>query len=185
VRQKLEARFGTLNWKHYGSAATAALALGIGFNTFTGKTPDAKPVNSSVPAPIEPIGTDKQPVIEPLPAETLPTSGPTPITILTGSQAAAILAPVSRAKSETAVKVNPTPQTAVRYYPTPQATRPQVADNPRPVYQPPANSRPTPTATPQPAPTPQPNKFDRTMDKVGKTAEAAEGIWGIIRKRKN
>ncbi len=186
ARQKFEARFGPLNWKHYGGAATAVLALGIGFYTFAGKTPEPKPVNLPAPAPVEPIANEKHPVIEPLPAESLSAVAPTPATMPVNSQtSASTTPPVRRAKSETVVRVNPTPQTAVRYSPTPQPTRPQVADNYRPVYQPPANPRPTPVATPQPTPTPKPNKFDKTMDKVGKTAEAAGGIWGMIKKRKN
>jgi serine/threonine-protein kinase len=185
ARQKLEARFGPLNWKHYGSAAAAVLALGIGVYSLAGKTPQAKPVNP-LPALVEPVAIEKKPVIEPLPAAMLPAVSPTPATVPANPQSSAISSsPIRRSKSEAMVRMTPTPYPSVRYYPTPYPRQPQVADNYRPVYQPPANPRPMPVATPQPSPTPKPNKFDRTMEKVGKSAEAAEGIWGMIKKRKN
>lgn len=184
ARQRFEAHFGPLNWKHYGTAAAAVLVIGIGFNTFTGKTPDARPVNPPAPAPVEPVSIEKQPVIEPLPAEAVPAVVPIPASNQTASRTASpASAEVKRAKSETA-RVNPTPQTVVRNTPTPQPARPQMADN-RNGYHPPANPRPTPAATPQPTPTPRPNSFDRTMDTVGKTAGAAEKVIGVFKKRRN
>ncbi len=166
AREQFTARFGHLNWKHYGSAA-ALLAIVIGL---TSLRRDNQPAPVTTPEP-QPTATQPAPV-QPLPVPSAP----------------AIIAPLSQ---ETAVRPldpqaaeaeNPAP--AKQTAPRAKAAQSQVAARaqPRPTRsaQTQRQAAPTPTPTPQQAQKQEPKK--KWWEKA---AEVGVGVTdAIIRKKR-
>ncbi len=166
AREQFTARFGHLNWKHYGSAA-ALLAIVIGL---TSLRRDNQPAPVTTPEP-QPTATQPAPV-QPLPVPSAP----------------AIIAPLSQ---ETAVRPldpqaaeaeNPAP--AKQTAPRAKAAQSQVAASaqPRPTRsaQTQRQAAPTPTPTPQQAQKQEPKK--KWWEKA---AEVGVGVTdAIIRKKR-
>ncbi|MFN7948672.1 MAG: protein kinase [Blastocatellia bacterium] len=169
AREQFTARFGQLNWKHYGSAAAAMLAVIIGLASLRSGSNQPAPGKNPEPQPT---------MIQPAPAQ----SGQIP-------SAPATIAPLSQ---ETAVRPLDTPaveeeKPAPAKKPTPapraRASRSQVATS--------AQSRPT--ASPaqnqrQAAPTPTPQQAQKQEPKRKwweKAAEVGVGVTdAIIRKKR-
>lgn len=173
ARQSLEAKLGPLNWKHYGGAAAALLAVVLGLSTLRNE----QPPKQEAPQPVVVLPTATPEIV--LPAPELPSSGPT----LAPSVQEATVRP------EPKVVAEEKPQTRANTAPTaaPKPIRPQVAnhDRPQPVATP-APAKPTPTPTAQQAQqtqaSPKPGKLEKTLDVVGKGAETAGKVKDAVNK---
>ncbi|HZS10326.1 MAG TPA: protein kinase [Blastocatellia bacterium] len=166
VRQQVESRLGPLNWKHYGGAAAAMLALTFGVSALRG---------GNQPAPARyngPQSVTTQPA-------TAPANDPAPV--------APAVTPLARESdlppaptSAAAAEEKPEPRTKPAMTPKPRPSRPQVASNsqPQPTARPvQPQHQPAPAPPARPTPTPTPGKMDKTIRVI-------EAIGGIIKKRK-
>jgi serine/threonine-protein kinase len=162
ARQSLEAKVGPLNWKHYGGAAAAILALVFGVFALR-NDPPAPPPPPSPPIVVVPTTT---PMPAP-PIPEIPVVVPTPF--------------VEEANVPAKPKVVSGEQSPSRPHTAPTAapkpSRPQVANNDRP--QPAVKPTPTPTPAQQAQraqATPKPGKLDKALDTTKKVAETAGAI---------
>jgi serine/threonine-protein kinase len=151
ARQQLETRLGPLNWKHYGGAAAAMLAVVVGVSALRNNQPATPKPEASQPVVVLPTATPV--IVEPLPERAAPPTQE------------AELRP--EPKDEAATTRTKGASTAA-----PKAARPQVANHDRPKSAP-----PQPTPTPQQAQAqPKPSKLEKTLDTTKKIAETAGAV---------
>ncbi len=166
ARQSLEAKVGPLNWKHYGGAAAAILAVVFGLSTLRNEQP-------ATPKPEPPQPIVMLPSATPLPVQPMPEIPVVEPSVAPSAQEANVRPepkPVAEEKSQP--RANTTPTAA------PKPSRPQVANNdrPQPVV------KPTPTPVQQAQATPKPGKLEKTLDVVGKGAETAGKVKDAVNK---
>ena len=174
ARQSLEAKLGPLNWKHYGGAAAALLAVVFGLSA----------LRNEQPAPPKP--EPPQPVV------VLPTA--TPLPVQPRPEIPAVVPAVAPSMQEANVRPEPKvvaqeksqPRANTASTAAPKPARPQVANKNRPVVNP-APAKPTPTPPTRQAqqaqatPPPKPGK-----GKLEKGVELVDKIINIIPfRRKN
>ncbi|HEX4947567.1 MAG TPA: protein kinase [Blastocatellia bacterium] len=171
ARQSLEAKVGPLNWKHYGGAAAAILAVVFGVSALRDNQPE--PPKPEPPQPVVVL-----PTATPMPVQPMPEI-PAVVPNVAPSGEEANVRPEPKAVAEE--KALPRAHTASTAAPKP--SRPQVANNDRaqPVV------KPTPTPLPsqqaqQAQATPKPSKAERAIDLVGKGAETAGKVKDAVNK---
>lgn len=166
ARQSLEAKVGPLNWKHYGGAAAAILAVVFGLSALRNEQP-------APPKPGPPQSIVVLPSATPMPVQPMPEI-PSVVPSVAPSAREATVRPESKAVAEE--KSPPRANTASTAAPKP--SRPQVVNNdrPQPVV------KPTPTPAQQAQATPKPGKLEKTLDVVGKGAETAGKVKDAVNK---
>ena len=168
ARQAVEAKLGPLNWKHYGGAAAALLAVVFGLSALRNEQPG--PPKPEPPQPVVVL-----PTATPLPVQSMPELPANVPSVVPSAQNANVR---PQPKAVTQEK----PQTRVNTAPTaaPKPTRPQVANNdrPQPVVKP---AQPTPTPQ-QAEAAPKPGKLEKTLGVVGKGAETAGKVKDAVNK---
>ena len=173
ARQSLEAKLGPLNWKHYGGTAAALLAVVVGLSALR-NAPPATP-QPIVPQPVVVLPTATPMLVQPM--SELPSIAPSVAPAVEEAEVHPALKSSPKEASHNRVKAAPTV--------APPPARPQVANNnrPQPVVRP---AQHTPTPTPPPAQqtqaTPKPGKLEKTLDVVGKGAEAAGKVKDAVNK---
>lgn len=165
AREQFTARFGRLNWKHYGSAAAAMLALVIGLAALRSDQPvtDRK---------VEPQPAASQMVIVPTPQ-----IQPTAPAITPDSQETEVrpLENPTLEEEKPAPASKPTPATRARASRSQTASSTQSRQTARP-----AQRQPSPTPTPQ-----QAQKQEQKRKWWEKAAEVGVGVTdAIIRKKR-
>lgn len=164
----LEAKVGPLNWKHYGGAAAAILAVVFGVSALRDNQPT--PPKPEPPQPVVVL-----PTATPMPVQPMPET-PTVVPSVVPSMPEATVRPEPKvvAEEKSPPRINTAP-TAV-----PKPSRPQVANNDRP--QPVIKPTPTPAPAQQAQATPKPGKLEKTLDVVGKGAETAGKVKDAVSK---
>lgn len=170
ARQSLEAKVGPLNWKHYGSAATALFVFVFALSALRSDSPSSSPSISPVPSRVVVL-----PPSVPAPTQPQPAALPTDNAPAVEVKAASSATPTVVAEEKAAPRVKAAPVVRTKATPPPQV----VSNNPAPM---PAKPTPAPMEV-RPTPTPQkPGKVDKTLDTISKGAETAGKVGGALGK---
>ena len=168
ARQSLEAKVGPLNWKHYGGAAAALLAVVFGLSALRDDSP--APPKPAPPQPVVVLPAATPLLVQPMPELPIPA----PAVVPSVQEANVRPEPKAVAEEKPKSRANPVSTAA------PKPARPQVTNNDRPqATAPPAQARQTPTPPAQQAqqaqatPTPKPGKLGKTWGVIKRAAQAA------------
>ncbi len=163
ARQALEAKVGPLNWKHYGGAAAAILAVVFGVSALRDNQPTPPKPEPPQPVVVLPSAT-------PTPAQPMPE-----IPAVVPSPQEANVSP----ESKTVAEEKPQPRANTVPTAAPKPSRPQVANNNRP--QPVVKPTPTPTPAQQAQATPKPSKWGKILGGVKQAGQAV----GVVKETVN
>lgn len=163
-------RIGPLNWKHYSVAASALLVAVIGL-TWSNTAPRQPNPSPRVCCATPPVVEKTMTPIEPLPSLT-PVTIPGIIT-------------ANGTTSDNRTTTSTTPRLTSDLPPMmPRSSTAELLRRQNRVFTQPTPT-PTPAPSPKPSPTPTPNKWNKAMDGMNKTADAAGKVWGLFKKKKN
>ena len=160
TRQKIESRFGPLNWKHYGAAVLAVITLSVGLSTLRDR--NQKPASE--------LRRQESIVVEPAPVPSMPSIQPLPaMEPFTDVQSGHTSKPVAVRKPKS-LSSRPTAGGREVFPPT------------RPLPLPASTVTMQPAPAPKASPTPKQNKTAEVINAVG---NAAEKFGGIFKKKKS